>query len=455
MKNKKGITIVEMIVVIALIVMVLAIVGSFMKFSFISQKTSADEYKIQGDMRLATDIINNQIRNATVAFTLPQGKFVEAPLAKNKIWSYFGVENNKDIVQYYSDGTTQTKRILFTAAEGVSYNLNFVKNTNNTKLLEYTLVASFDSNNKSKITISSKVEALNSIAVDEGGSIDTPAVAIAYKTDPIPTAQRSTVAVALVLDNSGSMDFIMGGTGADKNEYRKDILKQQAVKLINTFSSMGNVNVCVIPFSNNANSTNGWKDSTVLADKTSIISAINGITGDGGTNTGDGMRRAYYSLQSFDALPANSGKTVLNYMILLTDGNPTYYSGTTDPNDWHHPAYIAQTNGNNAAYIWGDGGESTSNINVSMNYVNTIGQTLTVGQTIDIKSYAIALTGLSTEVTRVRSIAESACTTTNLTLHPSRIGKYFLAASSDDLAAAFKDISNTVLADQWHISGPY
>ena len=452
MKNKKGITIVEMIVVIALIVMVLAIVGSFMKFSFISQKTSADEYKIQGDMRLASDIINNQIRNATVAFTLPQNRFVHA--TDFPIWSYFGVENNKDIVQYYSDGHTQTKRILFTAAEGVSYSLTFVKNTSNSKLLEYTLVASFDSNDKSKITISSKVEALNSVAVDEGGSIDTPAVAIAYKTDPIPTAQRSTVAVALVLDNSGSMDFIMGGTGTDKNEYRKDILKQQAIKLINTFSSMGNVNVCVIPFSNNANNTNGWKDSTVVADKTSIISAINGITGDGGTNTGDGMRRAYYSLQSFDALPANSGKTVLNYMILLTDGNPTYYSGTTDPSGYH-ATYVAQTNSNNAAYVWGDGGESTSNINVSMNYVNTIGQNLTVGQTIDIKSYAIALTGISTEVTRVQSIAESACTATNLTLHPSRIGKYFLASSSDQLAAAFKDISNTVLADQWHISGPY
>ena len=448
MKNKKGITIVEMIVVIGLIVMVLAIVGSFMKFSFISQKTSADEYKIQGDMRLATEIINNQVRNATVAFTLPQSRF--ANHGDFPIWSYFGVENNKYIVQYYSDGTTQTKRILFTAAEGVSYDLNFVKNTDNPKLLEYTLVASFDSNNKSKITINSKVEALNSVAVDEGGSVDTPATSIAYKTEPIPVAERATVAVALVLDNSGSMDYIMGGTGTDRNEYRKDILKQNAVKLINTFSSMGNVNVCVIPFADNANNTNGWKNSTNATDKVSILSAINGINGNGGTNTGDGMRRAYYKLVEFDA--ANTGKKVLNYMVLLTDGNPTYYSGTTDPDAWYNPEYVAQIDSNSASYIWGNGGETVSNINLSTNYVNTIGKTLTVGKTINIKSYAIALTGISTEVTRVRNIAEYACTVNN---NPDRIGKYFLAESSDALAAAFKEISDTVLKDQWHISGPY
>jgi type II secretory pathway pseudopilin PulG len=457
MKNRKGITLVELIVVIVLVSMVLVIAGTFMNFSFMTQKTSANEYKVQADLRLASTIINNEIRNSTVTFTLPITKFMPAS-ARDQNWNYIGIEDNKRVVQITPNGTsTPAVQVLFTAGEGISYSLKFAKQSipdYNSKLIQYTIEATVDSNNSKKISILSKVEAINSIAVDEGGSLNNPAVAIAYKKTPIPASQtKPLVAIALVLDNSGSMDWKMGGTGLDKDKIRKELVIKNAKDLVNKFDApeMTNINIAVIPFSNKADNKEakaGWKTPSIAAQKTLITDMIESITGDSGTNTGDGMRRAYARLVEFKN--ANPGKTINYYMILITDGNPTYVS-SYDDNSYDPQLGSADV----IHYIqksWVDN-DDPLNYEYCMQYVYKIGTVMIKSGAPNIKSFVIGVSGVQADLNRSASIAAIACTASPA--NPSIVGEYYYAGSEAQLSAAFDSIYTVVQTDIWHILGPY
>ena len=458
MKNNKGITLVELIIVMSLVAMVLGIAGTFINFSFVSEKKTVNEYKIQSDLRLATEIINKEIRNSVVDFTLPADKFAHANDIANKSWSYLGIENNKDIVKYIpNESGVDRRQLLFSADSGINYTLNFVKNVNNKKLLEYTITAYDTSNNNSKVTISSQAEALNAIAVDEGGSLNNPAVAIAYRTGEVPTATRSTAAVAIVMDNSGSMAQNMaGGTTWTDSLKKGSILQTNVRSVLDIFAGVENVNVSLIPFSDNANSSKPWVKITsqnVESVKSDLGTSING---NGGTNMGDAMRRAYFNLQSFNT--SNPGITIKNYMILVTDGSPTYASGTRSQgyhetwNIANWPYLISSANVQDGN-IWGDGSECSQNITNSMDYVNKVGaQLIVTNATLKIKTYIIGLSSDATELPRLTETAIS-CTKDS----DPRINAFpvYVAGNTEELAIALKNISDSILTEQWHIEGPY
>lgn len=459
MKNRKGITLVELIVVIILVAMVLAIAGTFLNFSFMTQKKSANEYKIQADLRIASAIINNEIRNSTVTFTLPITKFQPASV-RNQDWNYIGIEDNKRIVQITPNGTsTPAIKVLFTADDGISYNLKFAKQSisdYNSKLIRYTLEATVDANNNKKISIDSKVEAINSVAVDEGGSANNPAVSIAYKKTPIPASlTKPLVAIALVLDNSGSMDWAMGGTGPDKDKIRKALVIKNAKDLVNKFDSpeMSNINIAVIPFSNNANNKEanaGWKTPSNSTQKTQITNMIDSITGDSGTNTGDGMRRAYARLVEFKNMPANAGKITNYYMILITDGNPTFVSSYDNDN------YDPQLGSADVIHYIQKSGVSNDddrNYVYCMEYVYKIGNDMIKSGAPNIKSFVIGVSGVQADLNRSASIAAIACTASPA--NASIVGAYYYAGNENDLSAAFDSIYTVVQTDIWHILGPY
>jgi type II secretory pathway pseudopilin PulG/uncharacterized protein YegL len=457
MKNKKGITLVELIVVIILVAMVLAIAGTFMNFSFMTQKKSANEYKIQADLRLASTIINNEIRNSTVTFTLPITKFMPSSV-RDQNWNYIGIEDNKRVVQITPNGTsTPAVEVLFTAGEGISYSLKFAKQgipDYNSKLIQYTIEATLDSNDSKKISILSKVEAINSIAVDEGGSLNNPAVAIAYKKTPIPASQtKPLVAIALVLDNSGSMDWKMGGLGDDRDKIRKELVIKNAKDLVNKFDApeMSNINIAVIPFSNNANNKEtkaGWKTPSNAAQKILINDMIESIIGDSGTNTGDAMRRAYARLVEFKT--ANPGKTINYYMILITDGNPTYVSSTDEHN------YIPQVGSADLIYYLQKSGvynDDPLNYEYCMQYVYRIGTDMIKSGNPNIKSFVIGVSGVQNDLNRASSIAAIACTASPA--NPAIVGTYYYAGSDAQISAAFDSIYTVIQTDIWHILGPY
>jgi len=453
--NNRGFTLVELMVTIVLLGMVLTMAGSFVNFSFNMERKSEAEYDFQSSMRQASRVINNELRNASVTFTMTDDFFSGEKKPK---WDYLGVEDSKEIVQYKwnADNDNHDRIVLVPSSQAISYNLTFSQVYPNSKLIRFSLEGINSDDDGNKLTIDSELSAMNSVAVDEGGSLDNPAVAVAYRSDTTPkpqeitTQQDVTMLIALVLDDSGSMDSDMWGKdwgdwGFRSDQVRKNIMKNEAKKLIDKFAALGNIKVAIIPFATSANNAGDFIDCTV-DNKESIKTQIQALDAYGGTNTGDGLRRAYYRIEDYNS--EHSGDEIVSYIILLTDGNPTYYSSS------NRDYYTAKTNdgyvGND--YIKGSGQETTTNVNNSVAYVNTIGQSLIVGRSLDIRTFVIGFTAVSGGVTRAEYIAQVACTST---IHENRKGTYYAAGSDIELENVFNEITTTILQETWHIYGPY
>ena len=457
--NNKGFTLIELMVTIVLIGMVLGLASLFFNISFLSEKKVENEYMLQANMRQASEALNTAIRNASVTFTLTEDVFDGSAGALKKKWNYFGLKNDgKEIVQYIYNSTTDNhdEKVIVSEREGITYNLYFTQNNPGTKMIQFNIECIPDGDTSKKISIETELEALNSVAVDDGGSAENPAVAIAYRSDPSPnpevitTQSEVTIAISLVLDDSGSMDWDMAGHkpgewGFNSSNVRKTIMKARAQKLIEQFAALstsGGIQVSVIPFADDADRASAMYNC--YAYKSQLKTIISGLGAVGGTNTGDGLRRAYFQLANYNT--SNPKKEIVNYIILLTDGNPTYRSST---NSW---TYTPQKTDGNSLYLDGSGGETTTNIDQCMTYVNTIGQELVVGKTINIKTFVIGFSAVPTNITNAREIAEVCCTKTGST---TRTGTYYEAASDIALENVFNSITTTILAETWHIYGPY
>jgi prepilin-type N-terminal cleavage/methylation domain-containing protein len=456
-KRQAGFTLIELMVTVVLIGMVIGLAGVFFNFSFTSEKKVEDEFSLQASMRRASETLNNSIRKATVTFTLTKDVFKGT---KKDKWNYFGVENGTDVVQYIWDGTKHERIVLLKAETGISYNLYFKQNTPGSKLIEFTLECVPNGNDNKKITVKTELSALNSVAVDNGGSAEDPAVAIAYRSDPTPTPENVSIAVSLVLDTSGSMDRDMGGHDPPQSGDRRiTILKRSACSLIDTFAKYRNFKVSLIPFSSSANGLKAMADCTTTAAAATIKTNINALYADGATNTGDGLRQAYYQLEAYNTANASSTKKIANYIILLTDGNPTLMTVIKeyDYTDWwgikHYKYTTQKTTSGQCDYTDGSGSDADSdNVNYCMGYVRTIGEQLVVGKSLDINTFVIGFSAKQTEISRANDIA-GYCTANPA--NPVRTGKYYLATDQASLDQAFGSIATTILQETWHIYGPY
>ncbi len=450
--DRGGFTLIELMVTIVLIGMVLTLAGSIMKFSFTAEKKTVDEYTLQSEVRLASGVLNKAIRNATVTFTIPQSLFDGT---KKEGWNYFGLEDNNKIVQYTYTGKTgevvnHTRKVLVEASNNVLYNLYFAKNIPlsgqaDTKLIEFNLECYINGNEAKKIAVQSELKALNSIVVEDVGSASNPARAIAYRSDstPVPTvdSKEVNVAVAIALDKSGSMNDTIS-----TNKTKMSVLKVQANLLLDTLAKSKNIDVCIIPYDYSANPLDAHGDVNLNGtyelinaklNNTALKATVSGMTPNGSTNTGDALRRAYFALLDYKNKTENKNKVIVYYIILLTDGNPTKYS--VEQID-HNSVSFLKAGG--AANLSGDGSNVTPQ---TLGYVEDVGQVLVVkGQIPGINTSVIGFTKNSTEVNRVKEIAETYCG-----------GTYYPATSEVDLTKAFETISQLILSETWHIYGPY
>jgi len=455
--NNRGFTLVEIIITCALVGVVAMAIMPMIRFAGRAQQITSEEYTLQTQMRIASESITQHMRHATVGFTVTEEQYDSG---RTPGWSYFALENdNRRIMHYQWNPATNNHVATTIVAEqpNVSYNLVFSQNQPGSKLIAFQLDGFVDGDEQFKMSVTSDLMALNSVVVQDAGTAMAPAVALAYREDDTPVPQTLVtqtpvkVAVALVLDTSGSMSFDMNGNEPPGYPYYGSIpphntgdvriahLRAKANELIDKFAEMGNVSVSIIPFSANANNPGAFRDAT--ANAADLKAQINGLNASGGTNVGDGMRRAYYRLKEFDDATTDE---VMSYMILLVDGNPTYYS--TNNNGTH------QTGSGNISNLSGNGGDSSSNINASMAYVSTIGSQLITGGTVDITTFVIGFTANSSEVSRARSIAETYCTHAT---DPDRKGTYYAATSSVELADVFDTITQIILEQTWHVYGPY
>lgn len=442
--GKAGFTLVEIILTLVLIGIVMSVASLFLNFSLKAEKITEDEYDIQSEVRLATEILNNSIRNSSVTFTLPKLVFHQA---KKEKWNYLGLENDTEIVQYTWNPTSLShdRKVLVKARDDMKYNLYFQQNQPGTKLLKYYLEAIRQGDDSKNIAVSSELAALNSLAVDDGGSPGDPAVAVAYRSDPTPipeevtTKEEVTIAVSLVLDDSGSMDYNMAGT--NKNGERKTIMKTKAEALIDQFAALGNIKVSIIPFATTANNPGDMLDAT--SQKEALKSRIKNLEADGGTNTGDALRRAYYQLVGYNN--SHSSDEIVNYIILLTDGDPTYRSSL------YKNSYSPKLDNGDitGVSVWGYGnnnpdGGGMDNLNKSMSYVSSVANMIVNDGSMNIGSFVIGFSAEPKDIGNNKTIAETYLN-----------GTYYVAESALELESAFNEITSTILQETWHIYGPY
>lgn len=454
-RKNAGFTLVEIIVALSLVGLVMGVTGGFINFSFTAEKTVEDEYVLQSEMRLATEILNNAIRDASVTFVMPGA--VSPDKIRNK-WSYLGVsENEKEIVQYLwtedPDGSNgkHVKKVLVADKDKITYRLRF-GNKEKTKLISYNI--KLDKEGGKSLTVASEVSAINSVAVDYTSSEKEPAALIAYRSDPRPQPEgnkKVSVVISMVLDDSGSMRYNMnGGTNTSStNKARKTIMKAKADVLIDSFPE--NVKLGIVRFATDANNPSSLIELTSESKKTEAKDKIP-QNANGGTNTGDGLRRAYHQLKGYSKSP---GEEVLYYIILLTDGNPTYYShtkrnGYTSSDDSTKVnADDYQVDADNMKYRGGTGsGDPKDNC---INYTKTVGEKLLRADTgLKVKTFVIGFSGVSDEIIKAKTIASN-CNPTGTNIDDI----YFYANDEQSLGIAFDAIKESILLELWHIYGPY
>jgi len=233
---------------------------------------------------------------------------------------------------------------------------------------------------------------------------------------PIPceiAAPNPDREIILVIDTSGSMRWNIDGQETNKDASKRiTIAKNAALKFIQNIGSNDKVKLSLVSYENIA-----YVEKGLTTNFNDVKKAINNLNADGGTNIGDGLRRAYYEL-------INGNSEAEKYIILLTDGEPTYHSYI---NVNKKKTYFMDMG---AAKNYAGGGSKATPEDIEYCY-KVVNELI---NTKDIKSYMIAFTGGSN-----KNILESLANAAG--------GVYKAAKDSDALQKVYEDISQVVISD--------
>lgn len=264
--------------------------------------------------------------------------------------------------------------------------------------------------------------------------------------------------IVLVLDGSGSMgEKINGG------KTRLEELKSAAKAFIEKMKSVENLKIGIVVYSSSATinpiSVNGtttvkryynnrWDNRTVPNYKSytkeyfldindsNLITMINNITAMGGTNIGEGLRKAKFLLDEGDS---NANKSI----ILMSDGLATYYSIEGS----NLKGYMEINNSNPS--ISGAGNEtSSSTIENSTAYAMRIGSEKISGNGYNIFSIGYGLG--STGNIKMQAIHRSMGGVVN-SINPDDYNNTFFATSEGAIESVFSKIAD-VLINSYSIS---
>ncbi len=475
-KLKRGFTLIELIVAISLMTMIISVSVSMITMTTTAQRRTVDEYEINTTIRQASQRANEIIRYSKAVFAVPI-EFVSDPTKMDPGWSYFTVSPDKRrIVQYVYDDTTAThlEQILVDESPNVEYEIEFLKDagTSSDNLLKFQIVGYVTTTDADgnitrtgqKIAFDSEVEAQNALQIVDKGTVLSPSVALAFRNDSSAqgTGRTQVATITIVLDVSGSMDTNLNGASRldrVKNAllgYTKD--DGTVVEgILNTFSRENNIEVCIVPFSQTANYPTPNSNSNAEhpfynaeSDITTLKTLVNDMETYGNTNTGDGLRRAYYRLLDFN--PVNEGYNAeteqYNYMILLVDGetNQSSWTGYGYVDYWW---WFSSNEFSYSSQYTGRGGitPSITYDNVTRvypysrnnsNYITTIGNMIVSNDT---KSYVIGFSnGITSEISSLGTA-----------LSAEQVYNY---SDDFDLDEVFDNIAQDILAELWLVTGP-
>lgn len=387
-KQHKGYTLIEIVFALVLMSFVLILATAMVNLTtkgFLGTNTQVT--LVREDSEFAAKL-NETIQESTSSFTVPKQSFIEEKLTSG--WNYLGLMNNVHIPETCSRtgkeiasaqalvyieyvGTTAPasvpedcnllnnvdgyfiQKILghaFTDSNGLNYEYSLVfQPTNPVNTAAQTLIYEFNSTitdadgnlvgSGTGIDIDTMLNALNSVQVVYKGSEVNPAVALAFRSDFLPTysvgminTNKPAATIVMVLDVSGSMGSGFSGTT------RIQALKDTASDFVEKLSANDKINIIIVPFSSYAGyrlSNPQWSYNA-YSELDALRNRINGLNANGNTNVGDGLRRAYYEIQNLQDAGTEMGSI---FMLLMTDGEMNTASRTRDGGNYYMGADIA------------------------------------------------------------------------------------------------------------------
>ncbi len=365
--RRRGFTVAEVAIAMLLMSFLVVLAASLINLASVGVVGTEIQTTIVREDSAFAAKLNEALRESTVSFTIPKESFNDtSKLTAN--WNYLGLMDDVHIpkscsrtgseidsaqalvyIEYAgetapssvpkdcnllsnSDGYFYQKILghAFTDVNGINHAYSLVfKPTDPTNTAAQTIKYDFSSEvtyasgvpvgTGKDVEIDTMLNCLNAIQVVYKGSDSNPSVALAFRSDFMPTwASSQTVktptktTVVMILDTSSSM-----WNNKISGRRRIDVLKERTVELIRELSKEKMVNIIVVPFAHTAGYKNSWGKYTYKAedDMNVLIGRINRLKTGGSTNLGDGMRYAYHELGKMKK--EDIGSVVL---VMMTDG---------------------------------------------------------------------------------------------------------------------------------------
>lgn len=330
MKKTNGFTLLELIISLAIISLIIMMGTQLLIFGIRGHSRSYNEFDIQSNIRIVSQHMNNTIRDSSGVFLLHR----ENANNLTSEWNYIMLSPQKDRMIHYIWNPSTNSHIskdLFPAIDGIK--LDFELTRDDDSDLEKLLGLYFSVEGRGKTReINTELEAKNALQVVDRSYLHK-ANTLAYRKDTrLDEVSNSQAVVAMVLDVSASMANKMDGnskgndSSSNPTDYsRMKLMKTEAIRLVEGLSEQPNIYIGITPFSSTANNSGSMMNAKQEIDTNpGLKRTIQGLSAGGGTNTGDGIRRAYYNISDFNGKHPN--KTNKNFMIILVDGVTTYAS---------------------------------------------------------------------------------------------------------------------------------
>lgn len=487
-KNKKGFTLIELVLVVSILSIFILVSSNAILLMFKSHSQTYGEYDLQSSARIISKQVGETIKYSQAVFAVPI-EYVEDVNKMDPEWEFIALSPDKRSVLNYKYNTSLGQHeatVLLAPQDNIEYEIIFEKRSaseevvggetvfHNESVLYYSILAhSLIKNDEGnwvrgsqKIVMESEVKALNALQVVDKGTALSPAVALAYRKDDqtYGEGRSHVVKVALILDRSGSMDWIPGVDNDTSGTSRMTYLKKALIGgglngqsgMIAQFAVYPNFEISIVPFSNRAqsfiNSTTGQPFFNAQLNKADIVSIINNLSASGSTNTGDGIRRAFYNLKNFSVSGYNSNVEEHDFTIILVDGdsNAFSYSDYTEDgyNIWPWGWIVTDRNYNyilDSDIYYNDTSSTWRTDESGFGYVSRIGQKIITEENYDGTYYLIGYVNDENSA-GVENIRQA------LNIPEDR--KFMYSDPNFDLNEVFANIATDIMAKTWLVTGP-
>ena len=475
-KYKKGFTLVELIITLSLLTLVITISSNAILLLYRSHAMTVDEYTLQSSIRNTSSKVTDIIRYSQAVFAVPH-EFVSDTSKLDPEWEYIALSSDKrSVVRYKYDTTTMTHipETLVESQPNIEYEIVFNKQSarseiinGNTVILNdnvlyftieaYVLGTDSDGNvirTNQKVVYETELAATNALQVVDKGTVLSPAVALAYRKDDktYGEGRSHVVKIALILDVSGSMAWIPGydyttptGTQRSRLTHMKRAIIGNGLDgnsgIIAQFAAYPNFEITLVPFSNRAsyiiNPVRSIPFYNAQLEKSALVTRVNQLVANGSTNTGDGIRLAYYNMKEFDKTGYSPNVEQHDFTIILVDGDSNQYS------------YLGS--GYNVQYYLSDGDEynvwpdDSRYPETGFEYVTKLGEKILTTDSYTGEYYLIGYV-VDKDSLGVKNIIEAFNIPND---------QVFLYNNTNfDLSEVFSNIATDIMAKTWLVTGP-